>query len=276
MMGVTTKLVISPLHINMLKQSQFTIKSMPKQAFGFTHMYFNNLLTKGEKHAHKMAWDERRFIVHNANEWINMMHSHLSYVPYLLLGVPAMSMLWGINYMLTLPYLPMLSGGILTFTNLTTTDPILPLITALTLGLHIRHHAMLPSLPLPPFKATPALLVPFLGSLFIMSHIPAAFHLYFIGSNIAGAAIGAVLNTQYVRTLINLQYGHDLFDRVAPQHHVFAELGAGMERNRQLLIQREKNKQIAAQAGQQITFTKVQSPTEQVVISEKSEQLEKQ
>lgn len=285
--GAATKAItLLPIHISMLKQTQFTVKSIPKQAFGFVETYFSNLLTKGEKHAYKMAWNERRFIVFRNNGVLTLMHGHLPYLPFLGLYVPTVSMLWGVNYLLTLPYLPMLSGGMLTFTNLTTTDPILPLATALTLALHIKYHGLLWSLPLPPIKATSALLVPFLGSLFILSHIPAAFHLYFIGSNLTGAAIGALLNVQSVRELLNLQEGHEVFDRVTPQYHVFTVLGSSMERNRQLLIQREKAKQLTeSQTTQQIddktfdtahqiddktSFTKVISePSEQVTISKK-------
>ena len=297
--GVATKAItLLPIHISMLKQTQFTVKSIPKQAFGFVETYFNNLLTKGEKHAYKMAWNERRFIVFRNNVMLTLMHGHLPYLPFLGLYIPTISMLWGVNYLLTLPYLPMLSGGMLTFTNLTTTDPILPLVTALTLALHIKHHGLMWSLPLPPIRATPALLLPFLGSLFILSHVPAAFHLYFIGSNLTGAAIGALLNVQSVRELLNLQEGHEVFDRVTPQYLVFNVLGSNMERNRKLLIQRAKAKQLTeSQTNKHIvdgttfdtsqvqiddnpSFTKVIPPTpepaEQVMLSKKTKKLEQQ
>ena len=260
--AVLVKLPIFGHNIANFRKIQLFATSSNRQMTHFVLTYLNNLVTKGETHALKMANDERRYTI--AREGTHRvrptMTSHISYFPLYCIAGIHVTMFVALNWLNRIQYVPLLSGGLPWCANLTLADPymILPAACVLTGCLSFYLHPVHWMLPVPEFQLkhflylSPALVVVFS----ILSGIPADYVVYMCSANLASCVLNSILKHPAVCNEVGVLSAGENFNRMVPPSHVFKDLGKTCERQ-VLLIEQKKEQLLLAEKKQKLLAEKV-------------------
>lgn len=251
---------------NLRKVQQFFVTS-PRQMSHFVLTYFNNLVTKGEVHALKMANDERRFTLLKGSSFDHhfkpQMFGHISYVPVYWLAGSHLAALTGLHWLNRIQYVPLLTGGLPWCGDLTLTDPfmILPLLCVTTGLLNLYLHPIHWLFPVPRLTLTHlwtmAPLIAVAASL--VSSLPVDILLYLISCNLTACLLNTlVLRHPTVYDEFGLVSSGEFLNRIIPPAVVFKELNKTFERQVFLLEQKEEQAALVEQKKTGITLQSVE------------------
>ena len=254
--GVVLKLPLIFFNIYNLRRIQRFFVTSPRQMTHFVLTYFNNLVTKGEVHALKMANDERRFTIYREGLCIDTrermagtMFGHISYIPmYWIAGMHA-SIICGLHWMNRIQYVPLTTGGLPWCLDLTVSDAylILPSLCVASALINLYIHPMHWLFPLPEFKYKHILpLSPLLAVGYsLLSSLPADIVLYLISANLTAAVINTGLKSPKVYSEFGLLSSSETLNRIIPPASLFQELTKSLDR--QTLLLQQQREQAALQ-----------------------------
>ena len=254
--GAILKIPMFGFNIYNFRRIQQAFVTSPRQLTHFVFTYLNNLVTKGEVHALKMANDERRFtIFREGMNWEKsmkiQMFSHISYAPLYWLASTHISMFVALHWMNRIQYTPLTSGGLPWCTDLTIADPymVLPALCVITGLINLYLHPMHWLYPLPKIRARnllslsalPALVV----SLSLLSALPVDFILYMISANLTACCLNCTIKTPAIHNELGLLSSGESFNRVIPPAAVFEELSKTLDRQTLLLEQKREQSMLS-------------------------------
>lgn len=256
--GVILKLPLIGFNIYNLRRIQRFFVTSPRQLTHFVLTYFNNLVTKGEAHALKMANMERRFTIYReglcideTNRFTGNMYGHLTYIPMYWIAGMHVSVLCGLHWLNRIQYVPLTTGGLPWCSDLTLYDPylILPALCVATGILNLYLHPMHWLFPLPELKLNHILpLSPLLAVGFsLLSSLPSDILLYMMSANLIACFMNTVvLQHPRVYSEFGLLSSEETLNRLIPPASLFYELTRTLDR--QTLLLEQKRQQAVLQA----------------------------
>ena len=261
--GVIIKVPLIFFNIYNLRRIQRFFVTSPRQVTHFVLTYFNNLVTKGEVHALKMANDERRFTIYREGLCVDLryrmqgnMFGHITYIPlYWIAGMHA-STICGLHWMNRIQYIPLTVGGLPWCLDLTLPDPymILPTLCIASGLLNLYLHPMHWLFPLPEFKLNHIIpLAPLFAVGFsLLSSLPADIVLYMISANLTACVLNTGLRSPRVYSEFGLLSLEETINRTIPPATLFHELTKSLDR--QSLLLEQKREQEALKKPESLTM----------------------
>lgn len=258
--GAILKVPLFGFNVYNFRRMQQAFVTSPRQLTHFVLTYFNNLVTKGEVQALKMANNERRFtIFREGMNWEKslkiQMFSHISYAPIYWLVFIHISMFTGMHWLNRIKYIPLMSGGLPWCLDLTSVDSymILPVICLMTGLLNIYLHPMHWLFPLPDISIRQLMSLPVLPVLAVivsvLSSLPADYILYMISANLTSCILNYSIKSPDIYREFGLLSSGESLNRFIPPPEVFKELNKTLDRQLLLLKQKKTQNALSQKVG---------------------------
>ena len=192
-LGAICKASSYPIHVWWRKECQDCVKVLPIQITTFLNTYFNGIIKVGSHEAMVSAFKSLQ------GSWKNV---NVSLLPLYLSAAYPLTMLFGLSYLVNLTYEPLLSGGLLWFTDLSQSDPyfVLPIINSALIIANTRLHPFGFLFPYPMFAVGFKWQVPLALLTGMQAYFSSALLLYCIATNCVGLIFQLLLQSVSVRS----------------------------------------------------------------------------
>eukprot|EP00116_Pleurobrachia_bachei_P004400 sb/3464662/ len=253
--GAAVKLPMFGFNVYNYRSVQQFVTTQPRVMGHFVMVYLNNLVTKGEQHALKMANNERRFTIlrEGMNTEVSMkatLRTHIYYLPIYYLAGAHLAMVTGFMWLNRIQYVPLTLASTpwSSAVDLTVCDPtlILPSICLAAVAVHLYFHPLTHFLPVPSTRTflspsyIPLLAPPLIVTFAALCNIPSDILIYIISTTITSTLMGLSLRHEAVSRAVGLLSGGEVMNRLIPPASTVKEFSVTLKRQDLLLEQRDQ------------------------------------